>query len=190
MSRRYQIWMSFASLRIEKERRQNKFWSKSQTSSCGLGLRFRQQTFHFKKTFTSSVFKKWSYFEVRSILLLSIFYSGNSSIMSKSRQGRSMLQTLFFYCLAVASEVEAASKKKKMKREDVHPLNGIYSLITVMGLVIIIPIALCIYNAAMDPITPTLLRNAVNAVKDRTLGNISSRKNQKGYNGEPSNHES
>ena len=110
--------------------------------------------------------------------------------MSQLQQARGKLEKLVFTCLALASELEAAGKKKKIRREDVHPLNGIYSLIAVMGLVIIIPIALFVYNAAMDPITPKLLKNALNALKHRTFGYISSRKNQKGYGGVPSKHES
>lgn len=91
------------------------------------------------------------------------------------------------FLVSCVVQLEAAKKKKRMKREEIDPLRGLYSILFVMGLVIFIPIALFFYNMAMDPITPTLMINATNVVKERTLGYLSARKSRRG---DASSHES
>jgi peptidoglycan/LPS O-acetylase OafA/YrhL len=73
--------------------------------------------------------------------------------------------------------MEAATKKKQKRRrvEDIDPLHGLYSIVAIMALIIIVPIAFFLYNIIRDPITPTLVRNASDMVKDRTFGYLSAR---------------
>ena len=108
------------------------------------------------------------------------------SVMRSTRYLIRLLPAVAFLVLCVV-QLEAAKKKKRMKREEIDPLRGLYSILFVMGLVIFIPIALFFYNMAMDPITPTLMINATNVVKERTLGYLSARKSRRG---DSSSHES
>ena len=68
-------------------------------------------------------------------------------------------------------------KAQQPRREDLDPLRGTTSVLIVLALVFIIPILLFLYNVARDPITPTLIKEAVKNISERTFGYLSS--NQK-----------
>jgi L-asparagine transporter-like permease len=77
--------------------------------------------------------------------------------------------------------VDAQKKKKAQqpRREDLDPLRGTSSVLTVLALVFIIPILLFIYNIARDPITPTLMKEAFKNISERTFGYLSSNKEKR-----------
>ena len=99
---------------------------------------------------------------------------------------------MLFFLLSAFIELEAAEQKKKRraKREEIDPLRGLRSLCYVFGLIIIVPILFFLYNMAMDPLTPTLVKNVGEIVSERTFGYLSARGNKKKSGRGDSEHES
>jgi|Transcript_8237 maltodextrin utilization protein YvdJ len=86
---------------------------------------------------------------------------------------------LFLTIIVELEGREQRAKAKKVKREEINPLHGMFSLVFVFAALILIPVLIFFYNMMQDPITPTLMKNMTGIIRERTFGFLSTKKNER-----------
>ncbi len=82
---------------------------------------------------------------------------------------------LFWCGDGATAAMSSRNRKRKGGRDlDIESFwNGIKIIMILLGVVFLAPLMYFLYTAAKDPLTPTLIVDAWNALKERTLGNLS-----------------
>lgn len=94
----------------------------------------------------------------------------------KSSKVRFALVVLFLmniWCTVEGKRARAKSNKKKKSRGH---MNGVYFVVFLFGLAIVPVILIFLYNVYKDPITPTLIKNGTELVRERMMGFLSKKK--------------
>jgi uncharacterized protein involved in cysteine biosynthesis len=88
---------------------------------------------------------------------------------------------VLFLCSSVLEAIEPAKRRRAGKRgkktvSEEHSWTGIYYCLAILALTVIPTLAVFIYSLYNDPMTPTIISQIGEVVKERTIGYLSRKK--------------